>query len=186
MGRTQLLGREYYQTSFGERYLLLTPFFAHVGCGALKRLVSPRQPRPWTNALTATGYILAFFMVPLHYLTHRLLPSDPSPPINLFGPSELDYEFVKTAMHAWPVRVGVGYAVLSVMALAHMFEGMSILQRSIGIKSLSKTARKVATTVLALPILSGLLVLAREPLLTFGPRSVRFHGVFERLPLFFF
>jgi hypothetical protein len=160
------------------------PLFAHVGAATLKRIISPRPPRAWSSALTVTGYTLALCLLPIHYLTHRLLPTDPSPPTDSFGPAELDYEFVKTAITAWPVRAGLTYALLVGFTLFHLAEGINVLQLANRLRGMSKRTRRLVAGAAVLPVISGLLIMAREPLLVFGPLAGRYRGVFERIPIF--
>ena len=94
----QLLGREYYQTVLGERYLLFGPLFIHSSSAIIKRCFSPPVSRPFTSALSVTGYAIAFCILPVHFITHRLAPADPAPPISSLGPSPLNYEFAKAAL----------------------------------------------------------------------------------------
>ncbi|KAI0035023.1 hypothetical protein K488DRAFT_76908 [Vararia minispora EC-137] len=182
--QVMLLGREYYQTSFGERYLLLTPLIAHIGSATLKRIISPRPPRAWTSSLTITGYTLAFLALPMHFLTHRWIPADPSPPIHAFGPAELDYEFVKFGLSMLPLRSWVGYGLLATFAVTHLVEGVSILQRTNGMKGITRRARRTVAAAVLLPVLSGIVVLAREPLLVFGPLAERYRAVYDHVPPF--
>ncbi len=86
-----------YQTVLGERYLVFTPLLVHTTSAFLKRLFSSSTPRParpatrpLTSALSMTGYATAVILLPVHFYTHRLAPSDPAPPISSLSPSELD------------------------------------------------------------------------------------------------
>ncbi|KAI0312115.1 hypothetical protein OF83DRAFT_689318 [Amylostereum chailletii] len=176
--QVMLLGREYYQTTFGERYLLLTPLFVHVGAASLKRIVAPRPPRSWTSILTLTGYAAALVLLPIHYLTHRIYPTDLTPAISSVGPSELDYEFVKTALHTWPVRSTLLYVALVGGLALHASEGMQVMLTHVvaGARGLSRRARRVIAAGAVVPVLTGLLILAREPLLAFGPMASRYRA----------
>jgi len=88
-----MLVREYYQTLFGERYLVFGPLLIHTTSVLLKRFFSPRPPRPLSSALSVTGYASAL-LLPIHVIIHRLAPLSSIP-----SPSELDFEYVKTALH---------------------------------------------------------------------------------------
>ncbi|VDC02480.1 unnamed protein product [Peniophora sp. CBMAI 1063] len=186
--QVMLLGREYYQTPFGEKYLVILPFFAHITAVTLKRIISPRKPRPWTHTLTVTGFFAANFLVPKHYLIHRVFPQDPTPPIEAFGPSQMDFEFVKTGLAQWPIRNWIVYSALAATIVVHMTEGMPILLRRAvkGAKTLSKRGRRLMAGAIVLPVLSGLLVMAREPLMTFPSTALRYQATFAKHPLFQF
>ncbi|KAI6004914.1 hypothetical protein EDD15DRAFT_2359828 [Pisolithus albus] len=215
-----LLGREYYQTTFGERYLLLFPFAIHVTSSIAKRVLltlasnssspssglpasdsdttaqseKPSTPtsrvriRKLTSLLSMSAYAALFVFVPVHVATHRLLPAEAdylarsASDVNLdpLGSSELDFEFVKTAIKTWPLRSWVLYTGLVGCVLVHAAEGASILytryikgrvalpswpsargsDRGL-IRSNRRTA--VIASVAALPVLTGLWVLSREP-----------------------
>ncbi|KAI6140425.1 hypothetical protein BKA82DRAFT_35954 [Pisolithus tinctorius] len=75
----------------------------------------PFFPKPRTrirklvSLLSASAYIALFIFVPVHVATHKLLPAEAdtlawsSSDVNLdpLEPSELDFEFVKTAITTW-------------------------------------------------------------------------------------
>jgi len=180
--QVMLLGREYYQTSFGERYLLLTPFFVHVGAAALKRITSPEKPRSWSSTLAVTGYLTGGILLPIHYVTHRVFPASPYSPIDAVGPAQLDFEFVKTALSTWPIRSWLLYGALVTGVALHASEGMQIiLQNFLGFtQGLRKRTRRVLAGAIILPVLSGLLVLSREPVLTFIPTALRYRAALEQ------
>lgn len=216
-----LLGREYYQTAFGERYLLLFPFAIHVTSSVAKRVVltlasnssspspssglptsdsdttaqseKPSTPksrvriRKLTSLLSISAYAALFLFVPIHVATHRLLPAEAdylarsASDVNLdpLGSSELDFEFVKTAVKTWPLRSWVLYTGLVGCVLVHAAEGASILytryiKGRVGLPSrpsprgsdrgLIRSNRRTAVVagVAALPVLTGLWVLSRE------------------------
>lgn len=176
------MGREYYQTSFGERYLLLTPFFVHVGAATLKRIVSPQPPRSLKSILAVTGYLAGGILLPIHYLTHRVYPTDPSPLIDAVGPAQLDFEFVKTALAEWPIRSWLLYGGLVTAIALHASEGFQLMLRNfLGIaNALPKRTRRLLAGAMVLPVLSGLLVLSREPVLTHLPTALRYRAALEQ------
>ncbi|KIK24455.1 hypothetical protein PISMIDRAFT_98503 [Pisolithus microcarpus 441] len=187
-----LLGREYYQTAFGERYLLLFPFAIHVTSSVAKRPSTPKSRvriRKLTSLLSISAYAALFLFVPIHVATHRLLPAEAdylarsASDVNLdpLGSSELDFEFVKTAIKTWPLRSWVLYTGLVGCVLVHAAEGASILytryiKGRVGLPSrpsprgsdrgLIRSNRRTAVVagVAALPVLTGLWVLSRESL----------------------
>jgi len=167
----KLLGREFYQTSFGERYLVLAPLVIHPLAGIAKRLFSLgvgsqkplSRPRPMTSVLASTGYLTLFLFLPVHYLTHRVYPTISTAPIHSFGPAELDYEFVKTGLQTWPFRSWLLYiGLVSCMAL-HSVEGISIITATqFGKAVVPKGRRKLASLFVGIPVLTGLLFISRE------------------------
>jgi hypothetical protein len=127
---------------------------------------------------------MACFLIPIHYLTHRALPA--SDTLGAFGPAELDYEFVKTGLATWSVRATLLYTTLVLSSALHASEGMQILlRRAAGATAgLSKWSRRNIAFAATVPVLSGLLVIAREPLLVFGTLASRYRSSFEHV--FFF
>ncbi|KAL4065181.1 hypothetical protein J3A83DRAFT_4099897 [Scleroderma citrinum] len=182
-----LLGREYYQTPFGERYLLLLPFAVHVTSNIAKCRNEPKRPLPtrrihkFTSLLSISAYTALLIFVPIHVITHRLLPAEAPVPLSLtgssvnpdmnidpVGPSELDFEFVKTALHTWPWRSWVLYAGVVGCVLVHAVEGVSvILARQGGGRGRLSSGRKrrIGTMLAGTLTLTGLLTLSKEPIL---------------------
>ncbi|KAH8835032.1 hypothetical protein DL96DRAFT_1808954 [Flagelloscypha sp. PMI_526] len=189
--QTMLLGREFYQTPYGESMLVLGPITAHVLAGALKRFTSPKptsQPRPLSTRLTGTGYAVAVFWLPVHYFIHRTSPKTPTPPINAVGPSELDFEFVKYGLKTWPFRMTFLYAGLVIGLTLHVTEAMGLLAYFQGKLKQTKDAINARTATgivgVALPVFAGLFFIAREPSYLFPSMARRFHAVIQRHPLF--
>ncbi|RDB24155.1 hypothetical protein Hypma_008613 [Hypsizygus marmoreus] len=200
--QTMLLGREYYQTSFGEKYLVLAPIAAHSLAGIAKRIFSGQKtpPRPISTLLSWTGYLTVLFFLPTHYLTHRIFPTISEPPISAVGPSELDYEFVKVGLTNWPVTSWVLYTGLVGSVALHMVDGTTIIwNKWIGDTGAAapsrnpsgssfrtrRQAKLVAVGLgLVLPVLSGLYVLSKEPPMIFASMARRFEVVFTRFPLY--
>ena len=165
------MGREYYQTSFGERYLVLVPLIVHPIASIAKRLFSLgigsqkswSQPRPVTSVLSSTGYLTLFLFLPIHYLTHRVYPAIPTAPIHSFGPAELDYEFVKTGLQTWPSRSWLLYIGLVGCVALHAIEGISIITASYNGKAVvPKSKRKPVSFLVGIPALAGLFFISRE------------------------
>ncbi|KAG2139051.1 hypothetical protein DEU56DRAFT_912305 [Suillus clintonianus] len=180
-----LLGREYYQTAFGERYLLFLPLAAHVASSITKRIIIPHSasPRKITSTLSLAAYSTLLIFLPIHFYTHRVFPADPSPPIFAVGPSEVDYEFVKTGLARFPWRSWVLYGGLVGCMMLHAVEGAQIIQASRfasrKFRMRSRT-RKIVAGVAAVPILAGLWAVSKEPLMVFASLAERYEAVFTR------
>lgn len=174
----QLLGREYYQTTFGERYLLFGPLFIHSSSAVINRLFSPRVSRPLTSAISVTGYATMFCILPVHFITHRLAPADPAPPISSLSPSELDYEYVKAALSGWPRRSIVLYSVLVLGVALHAADGIGIIWSTWvpDLRLPGRRARRVLAGIAVVPVLTGLVVLAGEPLYAFVSMAARYRA----------
>lgn len=166
-----MLGREYYQTPFGEKYLVLAPLVIHPLAGVAKRFFSPgigtqkpwSQPRPLTSILSSTGYLTLFLFLPVHYLTHRAYPAIPDAPIYSFGPAELDYEFVKVGLQTWPMRSWFLYIGLVGCVALHAIEGINIITASqYGKTVVPRSKRKLVSLLAAIPALTGLFVVSTE------------------------
>ena len=169
----KLLGREYYQTPFGERYLVLAPLVIHPLASIAKRLFSPgvgsqkpwSQPRPITSVLSSTGYLTLSLFLPIHYFTHRVYPAIAEAPIHSFGPAELDYEFVKTGLQTWPLRSWFLYIGLVGCVALHSVEGISIITGvQFGKAVVPRSRRKLLSLIVGVPALTGLYFISRETL----------------------
>ncbi|KAI0781486.1 hypothetical protein BD413DRAFT_463190 [Trametes elegans] len=187
--QVMLLGREYYQTPFGEKFLVLAPLAIHPISASLKRVLSPKTARRISSALSVTGYTAAV-AVALHFFTHRIAPMDPSPPIYAVGPSELDFEYVKFGLQEWPWRSWLGYIGLTAAVAWHAAEGMSIIwntwmQPHLGGLPGKKKSRAIgALAGLVLPVATGLFTMWREPLLVFASHADRFKAAFSLSPFY--
>lgn len=190
----QLLGREYYQTNFGEKYLVLGPITVHALAGISKRLfllstsplaanrgveakaedksVEPTPGsttsllRPLTSLLSLTGYATALYFLPIHFFVHRDYPALPNEPIYSVGPSSLDFEYVKYGLHTWPWRSWFLYAGLVGSAALHAADGAVLMYNTFkgtwgGLSR--KTRRTLAIGGVVLPVILGLVGVAREP-----------------------
>ncbi|KZT36193.1 hypothetical protein SISSUDRAFT_87574 [Sistotremastrum suecicum HHB10207 ss-3] len=169
--QVMLLGREYYQTSFGEPWLVFGPLAVHVAAGVLRRalLLTPthheasedleretRKPTTliWSrlkrlSLLQITAYPPLIFL-PIHTLVNRFYPMTPGPPIDSLGPGELDYAFVKVGFQGWSwgVRSWLVYGTLVGCTIIHASEGWGFLIRRIWgsrVEPMGKAA--VVTTV---------------------------------------
>ncbi|OAX36007.1 hypothetical protein K503DRAFT_722080 [Rhizopogon vinicolor AM-OR11-026] len=178
-----LLGREYYQTSFGERYLLFAPLAAHVASSIAKRIIAPRSasPRKITSSLSLAAYSTLLIFLPIHFFTHRLSPTDPSAPIFAVGPSELDFEFVKMGLARFPWRSWVLYGGLVASVMLHAVEGAQIIQASRFASRdfrMRPRTRKIVAGAVLVPILAGLWTVSQEPLMVFASLAERYEAVF--------
>ncbi|KAJ7577538.1 hypothetical protein C8J56DRAFT_869751 [Mycena floridula] len=188
--QTMLLGREYYQSPFAEKYLVLGPIAVHSLAGITKRLLSlspqtSSQFRPWKSALTLTGYATMLALLPIHFFTHRFSPQTLKAPILALGPSELDYEFIKFGLQTWPWRNWILYGALVGAVAVHAVDGMTIIwnanlaERFGRWKQASRNARiGAAFAGVVLPVLGGLYTLSREPMMSFASMTSRFDAVF--------
>ncbi|EIW85589.1 hypothetical protein CONPUDRAFT_118516 [Coniophora puteana RWD-64-598 SS2] len=180
-----LLGREYYQTELGEKALWVAPLAIHVLSASVKRLIAPTRLRPLRSALTVSAWSALIFY-PVHVALHRLIPEDVTMPIGAVGPSELDWEFVKTGLARFPIQNWALYAGLIASIATHWMEGVNILRATYmrGMQGLGPRGRKVAAAAVALPVLTGLWFVSKEPLLAFGSLMERYEAVFLKVPLF--
>ncbi|KAG1806248.1 hypothetical protein EV424DRAFT_1474262 [Suillus variegatus] len=180
-----LLGREYYQTGFGERYLLFLPLAAHVASSITKRIIGPRSapPRKITSTLSLAAYSTLLIFLPIHFYTHRVHPANPSPPIFEVGPSELDYEFIKTGLARFPWRSWILYGGLVASVMFHAVEGAQIIQASRFASRkfrMRPLTRKIVAGAAVVPILAGLWTLSKEPLMVFASLAERYEAAFTR------
>lgn len=180
-----LLGREYYQTSFGERYFLFMPLAAHVASSIAKRIINPRSasPRKITSTLSLAAYSTLLIFLPIHFYTHRVSPANPSSPIFAVGPSETDYEFIKTGLARFPWRSWILYGGLVASVMLHAVEGAQIIQASRFASRkfrMRPRTRKIVAGAAVVPILAGLWTLSKEPLMVFASLAERYEAAFAR------
>ena len=99
------------------------------------------------------------------------------------GPSELDFEFIKTGFAKFPWRSWVLYGGLVASVMLHAVEGAQIIQASRSasrnVRMCSRTRRIVAGVVLV-PILAGLWTVSREPLMVFASSAERYEATFTQ------
>lgn len=161
----------------------------HGVAAILKRVLSPpgRPPRKLTHLMSISGYAVFLLFLPIHFATHRDAPMLETPPIYGVGPSELDYEFVKTGLKTWPIRSALLYGGLVVLTTAHVVDGMALIWNTwlkdwlsgSRLTALKRDRRMfIGLACVALPVLTGLYALAKEPLLTFGDMASRYKAVF--------
>ncbi|KAG6831212.1 hypothetical protein H0H92_012009 [Tricholoma furcatifolium] len=177
-------------TSFGEKYLLLAPLAVHAISGTAIRLLSPepsKRPRPLKSLMSIAGYSTLLCFLPIHFMTHRVHPTTLDAPISAVGPSELDYEFVKTGLRRWPRLSWMLYGGLILSAAAHVTEGVAILWGSYsgtsngraGSVQRRRAALRIGASVgLVLPVLAGLYVLSNEPSMIFSATANRYEASF--------
>lgn len=190
---TKLLGREYYQTPFGEKYLVLAPLVIHPLASMAKRLFSlgissqgsRSRSRPMTSVLALTGYLTLFLFLPVHYLTHRVFPTLSTAPIHSFGPAELDYEFVKTGLRTWPFRSWFLYIGLVGCVALHSVEGISIISATkVGKAIVPKSKRKLVSLLVGIPALIGLFFISREAVWASTSSLEGYVAAFSEAPIF--
>lgn len=111
-----------------------------------------------------------------------------TPPISAVGPAELDYEFVKTGLKNWPIRSCFLYGGLILSTTLHIVDGLQVIRNRWlkGIFDLQawKVPGRLARTILtmgafALPPVLGLVVLSKEPLMTFASMVERYRAVYH-------
>jgi len=186
-----ILGREYYQTSFGERFLFKLPFTIHVVSGIAKRLIAlHRPPRPLKSLLSLSAYVSLLFFFPIHWHTHRAYPAIPSPPIYAVGPSELDYEFVKVGIQTWPWTSWFLYGGLALGVAWHMAEGLNIIystwvkgsgvgSKYLNVGGIQVRHRVVGASLAMIPVFSGVWFISREPIRAFTSLASTFQEVYK-------
>jgi len=180
--QVMILGREYYQTSFGENYLVLAPLLIHGAASSLKRyLTPPPLRRKYTSLLSLTGTLTASLFLPIHFLTHRVYPMDPSPPIYAVGPAELDYELVKAGLTEWPWRSWILYGGLTLCVAWHAAEGSKViwnlyLRDAFGAWRTTVKTRMIGASLAVAPVLTGLLVMFKEPLMVSSYQLAQFRA----------
>lgn len=151
-----------------------------------KRLLGPNPLPRSPSLLTLTAYTLLLFL-PVHILTHRIIPSDPSPPITALSPSELNFEFVKVGLAGWPLRSSLLYVGLVVCGLVHAFEGWNVILLTWGTgKGFGKKTRRIFACIGIGSVLSGLLYMAREPLLVLQSTLARINASYLQSAVFRF
>lgn len=131
-----------------------------------------------SSFLSITGYgTLAF--LPIHFVSHRLMPTES----NL---TDLDYEFVKLGLQTWPWRTWFLYTGLIGCVVLHAAEGMNIIGSTWAGAAWaqwkgSKRTRRIAAGASALPVLTGLWVLFKEPLMAFPSLARQFEDTFAKI-----
>lgn len=171
----KLLGREYYQGALTEPLLLFIPLGIHISSSILRRTLLGLPKRP--TLLQATAYT-ALLTVPIHIAIHRILPSNPTPPISGLSPSEINYEFVKAGFGYWPALTWVAYSGLVGVVLVHAGEGARVLVRSLTGKSLSRKWTRGVTAGVWSAVMGGLYWISREPLQLRGGQLDRVMAVY--------
>lgn len=148
-----------------------------------------RSSRPLRSFFSIAGYASLFFLLPQHYLLHRVLPSNPNPPVLAVSPSELDFEYVKFGLQTWLLTNWALYAGLTIAVVWHAAEGSRIIWNTwlagkAGIWK--KNATRHTATVLAavVPVLTGVLAISKEPLMLFSSTAERYEAAFRQHFLF--
>ncbi|GJE87989.1 hypothetical protein PsYK624_040720 [Phanerochaete sordida] len=183
--QVMILGREYYQTSFGNTYLLLTPLCVHTLSGLAKRLFAPHTARKLRSTFALAGYTSMLVLLPIHYALHHDHPADPAPPVLALAPAELDFEYVKYALHTWPWRSALLYAGLAAAVAWHAVEGEQILWNTylrgrFGAWRATVRSRAFIAAAVVLPVLAGLFALWKEPSYAFMSFIPRYEAAFRQ------
>ena len=182
---TQLLGREYYQGKKSEGLLVLGPLALHIVTSLIKRAIHPTRSIKNPSLATKMAYPL-LLLVPIHIATHKIIPSDPSPPILALSPSELNFEFVKAGLQGWKLVSWVSYMGLVTFGLMHATEGWAIVWRTwTGRPTPMKmsTARKLALG-LAAGVIAGLGFIFMEEPMAGRLLMSRINAVFSKAPVY--
>lgn len=183
--QVMILGREYYQTPFGQAWLLTTPLLVHTASGIAKRVCAPRTARKLSSAFALAGYASLLVFLPIHWAVHRGHPADPAPPIYALGPAELDFEYVKYGLHTWPWRSWLLYTGLVAAVSWHATEGMQIIWNTYfrgrfgGWKSSTKS-HLVNVASIVVPVLLGLYFISKEPSYAFSSFIPRYEAAFRQ------
>jgi len=126
--------------------------------------------------------ILVF--LPVHVLVHRYYPTLRTSSISSVGPSSLDYEFVKYGLYTWPWRSWFFYVSIVGSVALHIADGTALIwntwfKKSNGWGKLSrKTRRVISFGGIVVPVLSGLVVMVREPPFIMSFLASRFRAAF--------
>ena len=147
-----------------------------------KRVLAP-VPRPITSNLSAAAYSALLIYLPIHIFTNSTAPSDPSQPILSFGPSELDFEYVKFQLTRFPWRSGLLYLGLVNTVTFHAVEGLRVIRRTWFRRTSekrSKTSPAVFVGLIAAPILSGIYFMSQEPLMAFSSMIPRYEAALRQ------
>jgi hypothetical protein len=184
----QLLGREYYQTSFGESYLLLAPLGCHIAAGLTRRgliwfrkITRSKELHLTKPSLLVTTAYVAMALVPIHFLVNREYPSIDEAPIFGLSPSQLNFEYVKFGLDRWPVRSWLLYGLMVPAVCLHGAEGMMTICRKRLRPSLHPGGwlRYVASTASFLA-LAGLFTMSRESISVYAGEAARFLAAYTK------
>lgn len=176
------------------------PITLHALVGISKRLLTSTSKqhtndksktsfiRPFTSLLSLTGYATALFFLPIHFLVHRDYPALPDEPIASVGPSSLDYEYVKYGLRTWPWRSWFLYAGLVGSVALHAADGTALVWNTWFGGGWSKLSRKTRRSVLVcgvvVPVVLGLVAIAREPPMVMSFLESRYHAAYTQSSIF--
>ena len=165
------------------------PLGLHVFASLSKRLCSPNPFQRPRSLLSVAAYS-SLILIPIHVLVNRLYPTLDLLPIDSLGPSELDYELVKFGLQQWPIRSTLFYALLSGLTSLHIVEGAGIVIKRWGYpmyqlwNKRNVHLRRLLGLTGAIAALSGVLVLASEPIISLHSTLHRFRAVYEHSLLY--
>ncbi|KZT03481.1 uncharacterized protein LAESUDRAFT_659563 [Laetiporus sulphureus 93-53] len=197
--QVMMIGRELYQTRHAEP-ILYAALVIHPLASTLRRVLAPTTagpvspkskgyleriksyPRNLISPLSLPAYALVLPLT-IHTLTHRIYPSLPIAPIFSLSPSELDFSYVQYVLDAYPWRSWLGYGMLVGCVVWHGTEGVRLIYNSYewvrgGAQTWRRELRKmiIVTGAVMIPVLSGLWVMSKEPLLMLGGTAERCHA----------
>jgi hypothetical protein len=117
-------------------------------------------------------------LLPIHYPLHRLFPQ--SKAADAFGPGQLDMEFVKTGLQEWPIRSWLLYGGLTVAALLHTTDGLFVITRYQRMRAGRRNTWRAMGALASIPVLAGVYVIYKEPLLAYSGLVKKFRAAFEQ------
>ncbi|KAG6330175.1 hypothetical protein ID866_8914 [Astraeus odoratus] len=164
-----------------------------------RMLITSPRIRKLTSLLSTSAYTALFVFVPIRITTHRLYPpglisSSVFPQEELdFDPlesSEIDFEFVKTALQTCPRRSWILYTGLVGCVLVYAVEGASVM-RALWLKKgdganrprkrsgfRGKQKAQILAGALVILVFTGLWVLSREPVFALSSVVDRYQRTF--------
>jgi len=187
-----ILGREYYQTSFGERYLLLAPLGIHIAAGLVRRgriwfqkishSKSLNLEKP--SLLVSTAYV-AMALVPVHYLVNRYYPSLDEAPIFGLSPSQLNYDYINYGLAHWPIRTWILYGVMVPAVCLHAAEGViTVARRHLRLNLKRGVWSRSLVLAGAFLTLTGLIAISKETILIYSGEAARYFAAYQKSLLY--
>jgi len=122
--------------------------------------------------------------VPIHFFLHRRVPTIDVDPIHAFGPSQLDFEYVKYGLHNWPWRNWLLYSSIVIPITLHTVDGTAIISKSLFGWLQRKWRLAAGLACVALPTLLGLYELSKEPLMILPSMERQYDAAYRMLWIF--